>query len=746
MATWHACNICYGFDIERALERIERCNGVRRALRLLQVQVIEKSARNGCPGCDLMRRAIAHFAVPSTVYVHIIFAVGMPMRIEGENIDLEIFVGTGEFSPGPCIGCAPCLSQVLTVENVAYLAQNWLRRCMNEHKTCLKYTHPPRWSRLPRRVLDVGSLDGAGELCLVENRNQFGHYIALSYCWGQDHNFTTTTKNLVDRLAQIDLRDLPKTFQDAVAVTRQMGIRYLWIDALCILQDDKEDWEREAADMKNVYGNAILTLSITCSSGVNQGFLGPRTKSLESPVQTSNSEQREEAYVFAWTSPEGQQISISVRCRLSHSAIISDIGDQATHPLLTRGWTFQERLLATRTLHFLREDLIWECKCRYWCECGGVNTDQMWESDMQGSTYNRVMIEPEKANLTAVWQSLVTNYSKRLLTHESDRLPALSGVAHRFGSLDMGLYMAGLWRKNLLWDLAWQTDHTAAQKPLREQSEQSIINTGLKEVTESSWNASQPPWRSPSWSWISTPLPVRWKTDNTRALDTGESMAQILNAECKLVGSDPMGRVASGKLLLRARVASFFPTSLENDHFVVSKRAVFHVDDSIKLIPDFPISQPGITIGQTLYAVQLFSYTKDTECHWMALAVLPVHLEEPTAPAENYDSESSSQILETEEQSEERSEPEARSWLLLGLTAVVKLGNLFGVPHKAVGYFADAKITSNHPPKYLPPSHGFTAEYHETFRRVGFLEGQHLRNYQPSDWFHGVASREISII
>ncbi|KAN0112414.1 HET domain containing protein [Hyaloscypha variabilis] len=600
---------------------------------------------------------------------------------------------------------------------------------MKDHKTCLKYTHPPRWSCLPRRVLDVGSLNGDDELCLVENRNQFEDYIALSYCWGQDHNFTTTTKNLADRLAQIDLRDLPKTFQDAVAVTRQMGIRYLWIDALCIIQDDKKDWEREAADMKNVYENAILTLSITCSSGVNQGFLGPRTKSLESPVQTSNSEPREEAYVFEWRSPEGQQISISVRCRLSHSAIISDIGDQAIYPLLTRGWTFQERLLATRTLHFLCAELIWECQCRYWCECGGVNTDQVWESDvMQGSTYNRVMIEPEKANLTAVWQSLVTNYSKRLLTHESDRLPALSGVAHRFGSLDMGLYMAGLWRKNLLWDLAWQTDRSAAQ------------NLSLSSLNSRFWTTSQPPSRSPSWSWISTPLPVRWKTVNTRVLDTGESMAQILNAECKLDGSDPKGRVSSGKLLLRAWVASFFPTSLKSDHFVVTTLAGFHPKDSIKLIPDLPISQPGIAIGETLYAIQLFSYTKDRKCHWVALAVQPVHLEEPTPLAENYDPESASQILATEAQSE----PEVKNSLSLGLAAVNKRRNLFGSLPETPGDAGVGKIDSDLWPKYRPHPHDFAPDYGGTFRRVGFLEGAHY--YGVSDHRFKWVAREISII
>jgi hypothetical protein len=519
-----------------------------------------------------------------------------------------------------------------------------------------------------------------------------------------------------------------------------MGIRYLWVDALCIIQDDKKDWEREAANMKNVYEKAILTLSITCSSGVNQGFLRPRPNSLESPVQTFNSEPRKEAYVFEWTSPDGQQISISVRCRLSHSAIISDIGDQATHPLLTRGWTFQERLLAARTLHFLGEDLIWECKCRYWCECGGVNADQIWESDvMQGSTFNRVMKEPKKANLTAVWQSLVTNYSKRLLTHESDRLPALSGVAHRFGRLDMGLYMAGLWRKNLLWDLAWQTDHAAAQKPLSEQSEQSIINTGLKEVTESSRTASQLPSRSPSWSWISTPLPVRWKTNNTRALDTGESMAQILSAKCKIDGPDPMGRVSSGKLLLRARVTSFFPTSLESDHFVVTKRAFFHPEDSVELIPDLPISKPGIFISQTLYAVQLFSYTKDTKCYWVALAVQPVHLEEPTPPTESHDPESSSQILATDAQSK----PEVKNWLLLSLAAVKKLRNLFGGFPEIPGDAAVGRMSSNLRPKYRPHPRGFKRDYRRTFRRVGFLEGTHYS--QASCWFKGEAS-EIIII
>lgn len=117
----------------------------------------------------------------------------------------------------------------------------------------------PQWSDaaeekpLPTRTLDLGEAKTwDANLCLAETGGQHGHYVALSYCWGGYKDFCLLRENYAERLRQIKYDQLPPVFAHAVKVTRGLGIRYLWIDALCIIQEDKGDWSREAACMSDV--------------------------------------------------------------------------------------------------------------------------------------------------------------------------------------------------------------------------------------------------------------------------------------------------------------------------------------------------------------------------------------------------------------------------------------------------------------------------------------------------------------
>ncbi|PMD24441.1 heterokaryon incompatibility [Hyaloscypha hepaticicola] len=102
-------------------------------------------------------------------------------------------------------------------------------------------------------------------------------YITLSYCWGGDVSSKTTKSNLNHRYKSIEWSTLPQTIQDAITITRELGCRYIWIDALCIVQDDSVDWAREATTMSQVYENCILTISATKFETSISGFLQPRT-------------------------------------------------------------------------------------------------------------------------------------------------------------------------------------------------------------------------------------------------------------------------------------------------------------------------------------------------------------------------------------------------------------------------------------------------------------------------------------
>lgn len=169
----------------------------------------------------------------------------------------------------------------------------WVKDCNNHHPKCQRSTDSD--AQLPTRLLDLHSLPEGNDfegvagdpralltdatLKLVENGpDSQGQYIALSYCWGKALPYTTTSTNLKKHTKDggIKYMQLPETLRDAIFLTRYLGIRYLWADCLCIVQDDKADWEREASRMADVYSNAYLTLAATRASHCGEGFLHAR--------------------------------------------------------------------------------------------------------------------------------------------------------------------------------------------------------------------------------------------------------------------------------------------------------------------------------------------------------------------------------------------------------------------------------------------------------------------------------------
>ncbi|PMD17228.1 HET-domain-containing protein, partial [Hyaloscypha hepaticicola] len=124
--------------------------------------------------------------------------------------------------------------------------------------------------------------------------------MTLSHCWGTKKFLTLTTNNLENSRQRISLEDLTRVFQDAIHVTRFMGIDYIWIDSLCIIQDSPEDWAKESLLMEDVYSNSYCNIAATHASSGEDGCFDEVTNSL----------------------------------------------------LLQRAWVFQERILAPRVLHF----------------------------------------------------------------------------------------------------------------------------------------------------------------------------------------------------------------------------------------------------------------------------------------------------------------------------------------------------------------------------------------------------------
>ena len=136
------------------------------------------------------------------------------------------------------------------MENVCDLVQRWLNEC-NAHERCMPLDDTP----MPIRVLALVGDNTQPLIRLIETKGRQGRYLALSHCWGEAGKLPlrTTSENYQKHQSSIPFNNLPKTFQDTIKFAQGMGIRYVWIDSLCIIQGDSRDWHSEAAKMGEVY-------------------------------------------------------------------------------------------------------------------------------------------------------------------------------------------------------------------------------------------------------------------------------------------------------------------------------------------------------------------------------------------------------------------------------------------------------------------------------------------------------------
>jgi hypothetical protein len=200
---------------------------------------------------------------------------------------------------------------------------------------------------LPTRVLFVGTSKDP-ELRLKETHGSRGRYLALSHCWGAVLHVKTMKATLAANLQSIDEMALSPLIRDAVEVTRMIGHRYLWIDALCIVQDDHEDWKREAAKMGSVYESAYLTIAATDGRDGDYSLLHPERDLLN-----------DEYVVELLCDPNKPQLG-SMFFRPRKDPKIDQPCIDAS-PLNKRAWVTQERILSRRILHFSQGMVHWEC-------------------------------------------------------------------------------------------------------------------------------------------------------------------------------------------------------------------------------------------------------------------------------------------------------------------------------------------------------------------------------------------------
>lgn len=353
--------------------------------------------------------------------------------------------------------------------------RSWIKNCLDEHKACKGQGFEGSSSRFyPTRLIDVRSstirLVGGDTLNVSD-----GGYVALSYCWGKSmpESCKTTFSTLRERQRNIEYNSLPKTLREAILVTRELGVPFIWVDCLCIIQGDAEDWEKESASMCQVYAQAVVTIAAGVSNYCDGGFLQPKCGWFQ--------------YKFV---PEGEL--------REEKAFRSLEPNMQRNALSQRGWTLQERELSTRIIHFTPRWTVWQCRehifsyhinSRKKPRCQDFHLNK--KSSIRPVTFDRCL---DTGNVTghknfgSLWRTLVRDYSSRYLSNPSDKLAAISGLADALKPLIKSEYLAGLWMNELGNDLLWcRMDDEGTDR--------------------------HPPYSSyyaPSWSWASTNFRVTY--------------------------------------------------------------------------------------------------------------------------------------------------------------------------------------------------------------------------------------------
>jgi hypothetical protein len=341
----------------------------------------------------------------------------------------------------------------------------------------------------------------------VESKGLKARYVTLSHRWGSDEQFTLTFKTRESMMNDIPWTSIPKTYQDAITLTRQLEISYLWIDSVCIIQSSEEDWSKESLRMRQIYGQAYLNIAASDAEDSNAGIF----------CAGSDWPTRYPRHAI----PGFPGLHIQPQLLNPHRDFMSDYSSQSLpNELLRRGWVLQERLLAPRVVYYTENELQWECKRSADCQCGGLGVVARFRAD-----YERCLLNKE-LQLPVVWMRVVEKYSDMILTYDKDRLVALAGIAQQL--LDTrrgGRYLAGLWEINLAHQLCWMI-HNAHRRP--------------KEYV------------APSWSWASVFGLVYYFNRNDWEQQKSKIDAEIMEVNCKsVVDGDSTGSVVAGHLKLR---------------------------------------------------------------------------------------------------------------------------------------------------------------------------------------------------
>lgn len=471
----------------------------------------------------------------------------------------------------------------------------WIDECDRDHPTCRSLKPPSGY--VPTRLLDLGTsnvpevrLREAHE-CPIQCR-----YVTLGHCWGARKDWPPRLLRANYEQMRAGISKLPRTFLEAIEVTRSLQVRYLWIDSLCIIQDAPDDWRSEAARMAEVYSNSYCHIAATGSRNSSAGLYLQQNPRMDYP----------------WKFCLRQSISSTAKLAVISSDVPVDV-DFGAATLNSRAWALQERLLAPRTLHFGRKRLYWEC-CHSFTWEGNVQPPRTL--DELNDSYKPAWVSPftdaklafaaavrqsqlsktlqvlpvgalvdTKPAAMNLWRFIVETYSKCSLSRKTDKLIAFSGLAKSFRPLlEEDDYLAGIWRSEGARQLLW--------KKSRDSSVSNRDND-----------------RAPSWSWASMDTPITYAISRQYASED-DYQAQIEHHT--FADLDPSnGPRASDFIQVRGKFerAFFADKSFGSRQLLV--RSSFQSPTSIQVIMDTDEQDDGFDEDSPEYfLLALVSYPK----------------------------------------------------------------------------------------------------------------------------------------
>ncbi|KAK1622821.1 heterokaryon incompatibility protein-domain-containing protein [Colletotrichum phormii] len=536
-----------------------------------KISVME-SWNSGCAGRQFIRTKRRSATVPGAYGVIVVRSshldisnVFVPSTELREDVVAELnFFGTKEEPASwDSIGIAYHISGDTSSDEAFRWFRARLEHCISEHSLCRAADDD---GRMPTRVLDLGPFDGLtesegsqetsdGDIRLHETRD-------IRLTKDRYHSYTH----------RITWSSLPQGYRDAIGLTRKLGIRYIWIDSLCIIQDDKDDWRAEAARMASVFQGAHVTISGTKSSSPHQSYF------TQSPGKYM-------AKRVEHCDGEGKRRFTNVRQTVPHF-FSSDASGEPNYspgdfPLLNRGWVFQERLLSPRILHLGDVEMAWECN---------EETEPRW-AHTKGAHARNLSSATEAEELYPDWRSTVENYKKTRLTYQNDILPAIAGVVKNMQRFRKDKYLAGIWEDSLLDDLAWQATQSVLHRPDK--------------------------WTAPTWSWASVTSQINYSNLRTilasKFLEEPDLKGQrtvVIEASTESAGADPTIEVISGHIAL---FGPMITARLECDEEEESNGLhrtyyAFHGSTMFEIAPDYDFRAPGkdcVPLGSTIYLLHL---------------------------------------------------------------------------------------------------------------------------------------------